>query len=167
MPKHVVQSRHCSTCHLLVQSDMSRAWLYKWQPTLSLLPHTTPFPSLFGWAGSSLPMAPLSSTSGSRDRLPWRAQRAPMSCISIPAMAASLLFTSRLKKTPSAYDRWAQGEFWVHKLQIFVLCSKIHISSFGAPKIVKLVLLASLWNALTIGSICWYVLVEKFFCTNS
>jgi hypothetical protein len=49
-----------------------------------------------------------------------------------------------------------------YKLQIFVLCSKIHISSFRASKIVKLVLLASLLNALTIGSICWYVLVEKF-----
>jgi hypothetical protein len=71
------------------------------------------------------------------------------------------------KRPPWDYDRWAQGEIWVHKLQIFVLCSKIHISSFRAPKIVKLVLLASLWNDLTIGSICLYVLVEKFFCRNS
>ena len=39
MPKHVVQGRHCSTCHLLQLADMSRAWLYKWQPALSLLPH--------------------------------------------------------------------------------------------------------------------------------
>jgi hypothetical protein len=53
------------------------------------------------------------------------------------------------------------------KLQIFVLCSKIHISSFRAPKIIKFVLLASLLNALTIGSIVWHVLVEKFFCINS
>jgi hypothetical protein len=62
------QSRSAITCHLLVQSDMSRAWLYKWQPTISLLPHTTPFPSLFGWAGSSsfFPMAP----SPSYGRLP-------------------------------------------------------------------------------------------------
>jgi hypothetical protein len=60
------------------------------------------------------------------------------------------------------------GQMWVcWKFQSFVLCSKIHISSFRAPKIVKFVLFASLWNALTSGSIYWYVLVEKFFCRNS
>jgi hypothetical protein len=53
------------------------------------------------------------------------------------------------------------------KLQIFTLPSNIHISSFRAPKIVKFVLLASILNALTIGSIGWHILVEKFFCINS
>jgi hypothetical protein len=51
------QSRSAITCHLLVQSDMSRAWLYKWQPTLSLLPHPTPFPSLF-WLSRELLLLP-------------------------------------------------------------------------------------------------------------
>jgi hypothetical protein len=53
------------------------------------------------------------------------------------------------------------------KSQIFVLCSKIHILSLVALKSVKLVLLPSLWNSLSIRSICWHVLVEKFFCRNS
>jgi hypothetical protein len=53
------------------------------------------------------------------------------------------------------------------KLQIFVLCSKIHISNFRAPKITKFILLPSVWNVLSVTSICWYVLVEKLFCINS
>jgi hypothetical protein len=74
----------------------------------------------------------------------------------------------RLKMTRWVYDRWSQVQ--VHlcfKLQIFALLSNIHISSFRAPKIVIFVLLDSLWNALTSGSICWYVLVEKLFYRNS
>jgi hypothetical protein len=74
----------------------------------------------------------------------------------------------RKKKTPLGLWRVGprQGK-GVSKFQIFAISSQIHISSFRAPKIVKPVLLASLWNALTLGSICWYVLVEKFFCRNS
>jgi hypothetical protein len=49
----------------------------------------------------------------------------------------------------------------------FVISSKIHILSLVAPKIVKLVLLPSLWNYLSVRSIGWHVLVEKFFCRNS
>jgi hypothetical protein len=50
MPKHVVQGCHCSTCHLLVQSDMSRAWLYKWQPP-SPFSHTLlpPYSIICSW----------------------------------------------------------------------------------------------------------------------
>jgi hypothetical protein len=51
---------------------------------------------------------------------------------------------------------------FVHKVADFALPSNIHISSFRAPKNMKIVLLASLWNSLTIGYICGYVLVEKF-----
>jgi hypothetical protein len=72
------------------------------------------------------------------------------------------------KRPSCAYDEWAQGHrYGCTKLQIFVLCLKIYISSFRATKIVKFVLLASLLNSLTSGSICWYVLVEKFFGRNS
>jgi hypothetical protein len=63
LPKHVAQGCHCSTCHLLQLADMSRAWLYKWQPpALSLLPHAIsslpPFdPKLRAVGSSSSPMA--------------------------------------------------------------------------------------------------------------
>jgi hypothetical protein len=81
-----------------------------------------------------------------------------------------LLFSAHYVRKKNPLCRWqvGPGRMWLYsKFQIFVLCSKIHISSFRASKIVKLVLLASLWNALTSGSIYWYVLVEKFFCRNS
>jgi hypothetical protein len=72
------------------------------------------------------------------------------------------------KKTFLCLWQVSPGRMWVcWKLQIFVLCSKIHISSFRAPKIVKFVLLSSLWNSLSIRSIGWHVLVEKVFCRNS
>jgi hypothetical protein len=89
---------------------------------------------------------------------------------SMPCSCACVRWSVRWRKkmTPWANDKWAQGRMWVcWKFQIYVLCSKNHISSFRAPKITKFVLLASLWNSLTIGSIGWHVLVEKFFCRNS
>jgi hypothetical protein len=90
-----------------------------------------------------------------------------------PSPAPSLLpcvdeMAGGWRRPPCAYDEWAQGHrYECTKLQISVLCSKIHISSFRAPKIVKFILLAFLCNSLTIGSISWHVLVEKFFCINS
>ena len=51
----------------------------------------------------------------------------------------------RKKKTsPKSMTSGPEARCEYTKLQIFVLCSKIHISSFRAPKIVKFVLLASL-----------------------
>ena len=120
----------------------------------------SPLPPFFFMAAAPLrggcPCPCSSPSSALHGRQPWQP---PCCCV----MAGG----GGRRIPPWDYDRWAQGEIWVHKLQIFVLCSKIHISSFRAPKIVKLVLLASLWNALTIGSISWQVLVEKFFCRNS
>jgi hypothetical protein len=53
------------------------------------------------------------------------------------------------------------------KFQIFAISSQIHISSSRAPKISNIFLLPSLWHSLSIRSICWHVLVKKFFCRNS
>ena len=164
LPKHVAQRCHCSTCHLLQLADMSRAWLYKWQPLPS--PFSSPMPSLPLCSGSPWCAAVEPSLSSF---LPWQQRGSlPMAMEPSNLQQTHLTFRkSKVEEDPWVYDKWARGEMWVYKLQIFVLCSKIHISSFRAPKIVKLVLLASLWNALTMGSICWYVLVEKFFCRNS
>jgi hypothetical protein len=155
------QSRCAITCHLLVQSDMSRAWLYKWQSTISLLPHTTPFPSLFGWAGSSsfLPMAP----SPIHGRLP---------SLHLPArpLLCSLAWRRWLEEEDDSLSQWQVGprrDMSTQKFQIFALPSNSHISSFRAPKITKLVLLPSLWNYLSVRSIRWHVLVEKVFYRNS
>jgi hypothetical protein len=218
MTKMGAQSRSAITCHLLVQSDMSRAWLYKRQSTLSLLPHTTLFPSLFGWAGSS--SSSLSMASSPPPLLHHQAQQwwpsslplqwwclppslPPLSLLQQQVLTAPLLSSSSLPK-PWSSSRWARpcvfpaidaqeqqppsavtwcleveadymcqwqvgpGRMWVcWKFQIYVLCSKNHILSLITPKIVKFILLASLWNGLTIGSIGWHVLVEKFFCRNS
>jgi hypothetical protein len=98
---------------------------------------------------SLLPSAP------SRVPLPWLLSR--------PHAAV----TSRKKMTPSLWRVGPRPRVMVLQIPDFVISSKIHISSFRASKIMKLVLLASLWNALTIGSICWYGLVENFFCRNS
>jgi hypothetical protein len=158
------QSRSAITCNLLVQSDMSRALLYKWQhqPSSSSSPRHFPPPLWFSAGAPSPPMAPsLSCLAPSIDEPATQAAPSFFLWLSVVHVMAGG------RRPPWVYDRWAQGEIWVNKLQIFVLCSKIHISSFRAPKIMKLVLLASLWNALTIGSTCWYGLVEKFFCRNS
>jgi hypothetical protein len=51
----------------------------------------------------------------------------------------------RLKKTPlETITGGPKARCEYTKLYIFVLCSKIHISSFRAPKITKLILLPSL-----------------------
>jgi hypothetical protein len=164
------QCRYCSTCHVFDE-------LLQWRNVVAVL-------WSFSSINSSLPPSPFSSKPFSYPQPPPRAlghARAAPPC-SPQAPAEPLLPLEQpwqplccyvmaggggRRRPPWDYDRWAQGEIWVHKLQIFVLCSKIHISSFRAPKIVKLVLLTSLWNALTIGSICWYGLVKKFFCRNS
>ena len=115
----------------------------------------------------------------------------------LPCCAAALELTLALAGAPAARRRpgapslaslfgsrpctWVWGKRWsmclwqvgpgqmhVSRVVDFVLFSqKNHISSFRAPKTTKFVLLASLWNSLTIGSIGWHVLVEKFFCRNS
>jgi hypothetical protein len=128
-------------------------------PPLSLLPHTTPFPSLFGWAGSTSPsprrpLPPLSLSSAGSS-LPWLQRPSP-----------ATFCCSREEDPLETITGGSEARCEYIKLQIYVLCSKIHISSFKAPKIVKFVLLASLWNSLTIESISWHVLVEKLFCRN-
>jgi hypothetical protein len=86
----------------------------------------------------------------------------PSCCSVLPAALR------KVEEEPFDYDTWVPGQVHlVSNLQIFVLCSKINISNLIAPKIVKFVLLASLGNALTVRSIGWHVLVEKFFCRNS
>jgi hypothetical protein len=91
-----------------------------------------------------------------------------------PPLHAMFLYVREMEREMEEEDdslsQWQVGprtDVSVLEIQIYVLCSKNHISSFRAPKITKFVLLAFLWNALTIGSIGWHVLVEKFFCRNS
>jgi hypothetical protein len=64
-------------------------------------------------------------------------QRSLRSLLSTPCM--------RKKKTPLSMTCGPKAKCeCAHQLQIFVLCSKIHILSLVAPKIMKLVLLPSL-----------------------
>jgi hypothetical protein len=209
----VAQCRHISTCHLLVQSDIYRALLYKWQHQLFSSPHATFPPPLWFSAGAPSPPhgVPLPSNIFPVDApyselLPWR----PAPCrwgraaaLSVSAATVQLLqdagpylhatgqslnqSRSWHRFTISAMDQkkqtskqskveealiclWHAGPcvmFLYWNLQILVTSSKIHILRFKAPQITKFVLLASLWNAITIGSIGWHVLVENFFCRNS
>jgi hypothetical protein len=131
-------SRSAITCHLLVQSDMSRAWLYKWQPTLSL-PHTTPFPSLF-WLSRELLLLPHGALPH-----PWLS---PLPHLPARPLLCSLAWRRWLEveedlPVPMTSGPKAMGKN-TQKFQIFALSSNIHISSFRAPKITKLVLLAYL-----------------------
>jgi hypothetical protein len=170
------------------QGPIPKGKRQKWPPNVDIFPSATAHchltcPALCSINGSPpspfshtpLPSLLCSAEQGAPSSSRWRPP--PDIAISPPCTSQSGPFSAplrggdgwRLKKTspesmtsgPKAMGKNAQ------KLQIFALSANIHISSFRAPKIVKFVLLASLWNALTIGSICWYVLVEKFFCRNS
>jgi hypothetical protein len=132
------------------------------------------------WPSSAWCMAPLHS-------LPWKCR--PRSPLHLPSprhlpkqlhgrpllsvqeapMAGRLLFTWETKEedSPCSWRVGPRPRVMLLQIPDFVLSSKIHILSLVALKITKFVLLASLRTFLTIGSICWYVLVEKFFCRNS
>jgi hypothetical protein len=106
MPKHVVQGRHCSTCHLLVQSDMSKAWPYKWQPLPS--PFSSPTPSLLcsgsPWCAAVEPS--LSSL------LPWQ-QRGSLPMAMEPSNLQQTHLTFRNSKEEEdspVHDVWVQGQ---------------------------------------------------------
>ena len=117
-----------------------------------------PRPGARSWA--SAPCRALAAVAPSRCVLPAMEPKLPSPCY----------VRALLEEEDDSLSQWqvGPGRMWVYsKFQIFVLCSKIHISSFRAPKIMKFVLLASLWNSLTIGFIGWHVLVEKLFCRNS
>ena len=141
MSKHAVQCCHCSTCHLLQLTDVSRAWLYKWQPLPS--PFSSPTPSLPLCSGSPWCAAVEPSLSS---LLPWQ-QRGSLPMVMEPSnlqQTGVLTFRSKVEEDPWVYTSGPEARCEYIKLQIFVLCSKIHILSFEAPKITKFVLLASL-----------------------
>jgi len=141
MLKHATQGRHCSTCHLLQLADMSRAWLYKWQPLPS--PFSSPTPSLPLCSGSPWCAAVEPSLSSF---LPWQ-QRGSLPMAMEPSNLQQTHLTfgkSKVEEAPSLDDVWAQGRVRVFQIPDFVISSKIHILSLVAPKIVKLVLLPSL-----------------------
>ena len=118
-------------------------------------------------------LSPSAASSSLPLRFPWlRAPPWTPSSLAMEPPSFQLLPVVHVqgKVEEGALSQWRVGPRQgkgVSKFQIFALPSNIHISSFIASKIMKFVLLASLWNALTSGSICWHVLVEKFFCRNS
>jgi hypothetical protein len=74
----------------------------------------------------------------------------------------------RKKMTTCVSDMWIRGHrYKCSKFQIFALSLKIHILSLSTSKIVKLILLPSLWNVWSVRSINWNVLVEILGCRNS
>jgi hypothetical protein len=134
-------------------------------PALCLLPHATSPPLL--------PLAPMAA--GARPALACAPSPSPVlffhgrtSSLQQPWQLCHVVHCSR--KEDDSLCLWRVGprpRVMVLQIPDFVISSKIHILSLKAPKIMKLVLLPSLWNVLSVRSICWYVLVEKFFCINS
>jgi hypothetical protein len=131
-------------------------------PALSLLPHATspPLGSHGCWCSPSSCRAPSPS--------PLLFFHGRMSSLQQPWQLCHVVHCSR--EEDDSLCLWRVGprpRVMVLQIPDFVISSKIYILSLRAPKIVKLVLLPSLWNVLSVKSICWYVLVEKFFCINS
>jgi hypothetical protein len=139
-------------------SPFSSPWLL--EPTPSSYPWPRPRPTTFSRAR----LLPKCSAA------PW-----PNSSSRFPAVTFEFHFLFpvrwlKLKVEDDSLSLWQVGpgtDVSVLKISDLCIVLKKHILSLVTPKIVKFILLASLWNTLTIGSIGRHVLVEKFFCRNS
>jgi hypothetical protein len=82
-----------------------------------------------------------------------------------------LLFTCRKqggRRPPLCQWQVGPRVSWrVHEFHILCLTLKIRRKLHKNRKKVNKDILESLGNFLCSGSICWYVIVEKFFCINS
>jgi hypothetical protein len=90
-----------------------------------------------------------------------------MQLLAVPLLAVHVQEARRKNTSLVPMAGGPLGELKSAQFQILCLTLKIRRKLYKNRKKVNENILESMGNFLCSGSICWYVLVEKFFCRNS